>query len=105
MYISASVKVDLRSEQERELERLEGELRQAMQSGVDEEVSAARAPGGIGQSGALEMNVRVLGVRPGGELTSNSALLAALRDADTFLGNQSRLERYSTDDNIPLSMG
>jgi len=100
----ASVKVDLRSEQESELERLEGELRQAMQSGVDEEVSAARAPGGIGQSGALEMNVRVLGVRPGGELPSNSALLAALRDADTFLGNQSRLERSSTDANIPLSM-
>ena len=100
-----SVKVDLRSEQESELERLEGELRQAMQSGVDEEVSAARAPGGIGQSGALEMNVRVLGVRPGGELPANSALLAALRDADTFLGNQSRLERSSTDANIPLSMG
>ncbi len=101
----ASVKVDLRSEQGSELERLEGELRRAMQSGVDEEASAARSPAGIGQSGALEMDVRVLGVRPGGELPSNSALLAALRDADTFLGNQSRLERSSTDANIPLSMG
>lgn len=101
----ASVKVDLRSEQESELERLEGELRRAMQSGLDEESSAARSPGGTGQSGGLEMDVRVLGVRPGGELPSNSALLAALRDADTFLGNQSRLERSSTDANIPLSMG
>jgi tripeptide aminopeptidase len=101
----ASVKVDLRSEQESELERLEGDLRRAMQSGVDEEMSAARSPGGIGQSGSLEMNVRVLGVRPGGELPSDSPLLAALRDADTFLGNQSRLERSSTDANIPLSMG
>lgn len=101
----ASVKVDMRSEQESELERLEGELRRAMQSGLDEELSAARARGGIGQSSTLEMEVRVLGVRPGGDLPSNSALLAALRDADTYLGNQSRLERSSTDANIPLSLG
>jgi hypothetical protein len=32
-------------------------------------------------------------------------LLAALRSADEFLGNQSRLERSSTDANIPLSNG
>lgn len=101
----ASVKVDLRSEQESELERLEGELRRAMQSGVDEESSAARARGGVSPGSSLEMDIRVLGVRPAGELPSNSPLLAALRDADASLGNQSRLERSSTDANIPLSMG
>src|SRR5947209_5428602 len=97
----ASVKVDLRSEQESELERLEAELRRALQSGVDEESSSPRSRG----STALEMSVRVLGVRPGGELQPTSPLLAALRDADVYLGNQSRLECSSTDANIPLSMG
>ena len=102
---SASVKVDLRSEQGSELDRLEAELRRAMQSGADEESAAARARGGIASSSTLELDIRVLGVRPGGELPSNSPVLAALRDADAYLGNQSRLERSSTDANIPLSMG
>ena len=38
-------------------------------------------------------------------MTSDSALLAALRAADEYLGNQSRIERSSTDANIPLSLG
>lgn len=97
----ASLKVDLRSEQEAELARLEAALREAMQAGVDEEMRAARN----GQWGKLELGVRVLGVRPGGALPENSPLLAALRDADASLGNHSRLERSSTDANIPLSMG
>ena len=45
------------------------------------------------------------GSRPGGELAAGSALMAALRGADEFLGNHSRLERSSTDANIPLSLG
>jgi hypothetical protein len=51
----------------------------------------------------LEFNV--LGVRPGGELPENSPLLSAVRAADTYLGNRSRLERSSTDANIPLAAG
>jgi hypothetical protein len=51
------------------------------------------------------MGVHVLGVRPGGELAANSNLLAAVRSADAFLGNSSRLERSSTDANIPISIG
>jgi hypothetical protein len=47
----------------------------------------------------------VLGVRPGGELPDNSPLLAAVRAADRYLGNRSRLERSSTDANIPLAAG
>ncbi len=40
-----------------------------------------------------------------GELKPDSPLLAALRAADDFVGNQSRVERSSTDANIPLSLG
>jgi tripeptide aminopeptidase len=47
----------------------------------------------------------VLGVRPGGELSANSPLLAAVHAADEYLGNRSRIERSSTDANIPLAAG
>src|ERR1035438_571152 len=55
--------------------------------------------------GKLDWKIDVLGTRPGGELPSNSPLLAALRAADDYVGNQSRIERSSTDANIPLSSG
>jgi len=51
------------------------------------------------------MEGRTVGSRPGGELASDSPLLAALRAADEAVGNQSRVERSSTDANIPLSLG
>ena len=103
----AAIKVDLRSEAEEEIDRLEAALREAIEAGVDEEMAAARQreTGGRGANGKLEIKFRVLGVRPGGELPENSPLLAALRDADRYLGNRSRLERSSTDANIPLSLG
>lgn len=100
----ASIKVDLRSESAAEIDRLEGALREAIQAGVDEEMAAARARKFSGNA-KLEIKFRVLGVRPGGELPESSALLAALRDADRYLGNRSRAERSSTDANVPLSLG
>ncbi len=99
----AAMKVDLRSESEAELNRVEGELRRAIQGGVDEEIAAARKRGFYTQNLSLEFNV--LGIRPGGELPENSPLLAAVRAADLYLGNRSRLERSSTDANIPLAAG
>ena len=103
----AIIKVDLRSESEQELERLETALREAIQAGVDEELAASRERGTPNRvaNGRLETKFRVLGIRPGGELPDTSPLLAALRDADRYLGNRSRLERSSTDANVPLSLG
>lgn len=102
---SASMKVDLRSESELELTKLEGVLRDAVQTGIDEEMSAARERGMAGGTTLLDLKINVLGVRPAGELAENSPLLAALLAADSQLGNRSRRERSSTDANIPLSMG
>ena len=51
------------------------------------------------------MSFRSLGTRPAGTLPDNSPLLQTIRDVDRFLGNRSRLERSSTDANIPLSLG
>jgi tripeptide aminopeptidase len=97
---SVKVKVDLRSEDEAELDRLEAALRDAMQAGVKEEASATRSA-----AEALQVNVRSLGTRPAGKLPDDSPLLATIRNVDRYLGNRSRLERSSTDANIPLSMG
>jgi len=99
----AQIKVDLRSESEPEIAKMETALRAAIQGGVDEEMTIARNRGMAGEP--LTVEARVLGVRPGGELPSNSPLLAAVRAADDYLGNRSRLERSSTDANIPLSIG
>jgi tripeptide aminopeptidase len=95
----AAVKVDLRSEDEAEVNKMERALRDAMQSGAREEMSAAHD-----EQQTLRMIVRSLGSRPAGKLPDNAPLLETLRNVDRFLGNRSRLERSSTDANIPLSL-
>src|SRR5437762_5549185 len=97
----ARLKVDIRSESEDELTRLESALRDCIAAGVRDEMDSARDR----SKGKLEWKVELLGSRPGGELSPDSALLAALRAADEVVGNQSRIERSSTDANIPLSLG
>ncbi len=97
----AKLKVDLRSESEDELIRLETALRDCMATGVKDEMDNARDR----SKGNLEWKVNLIGSRPGGELAADSDLLASLRAADDYVGNQSRIERASTDANIPLSLG
>jgi len=97
----ARIKVDIRSESEDELAHLESALRDCIAAGARDEMEAARDR----SKGRLESKVELLGSRPGGELAADSPLLAALRAADDYLGNQSRIERSSTDANIPLSLG
>jgi tripeptide aminopeptidase len=97
----AKLKLDIRSESEDELVKLESALRECIAAGVRDEMESARDR----SKGKLEWKVELLGSRPGGELPANSALLAALRAADGYVGNQSRLERSSTDANVPLSHG
>lgn len=99
----ASMSVDLRSESDSELARLERELRADVQSAVNEEMAAARARGMADPP--LTVAINLVGSRPGGELAENSPLLAALDNADRVVGNSSRHERVSTDANIPLSLG
>jgi tripeptide aminopeptidase len=97
----ARLKVDIRSESDDELLRLETALRECMAAGVRDEMESARDR----SKGKLEWKVDILGTRPGGELAADSPLLAALRAADDYTGNASRSERASTDANIPLSLG
>jgi tripeptide aminopeptidase len=97
----AKLKVDLRSESEDEIVRMENALRECMAAGVKDEMDNSRDR----SRGKLEWKLNLIGSRPGGDLLADSALLAALRAADDVIGNKSRNERSSTDANIPLSMG
>jgi tripeptide aminopeptidase len=97
----AKLKLDIRSESEDELTKLESALRECIAAGVRDEMESSRDR----TKGKLEWKVELLGSRPGGELPANSALLAALRSADEYVGNQSRVERSSTDANVPLANG
>jgi len=93
--------VDMRSEDSAEIAKMEAALRDAVDAGVSEEMAAARDR----SKGKLEWKFRRMGERPGGSLAAGSPLLAALQDANRFLGNESRLERASTDANVPLALG
>jgi len=97
----ATLKVDLRSENEEEIARMESALRDCIAAGVKDEMDSARDR----TRGKLEWKINLIGSRPGGELIQDSPLLEALRNADDFIANKSRNERSSTDANIPLSMG
>src|SRR5207245_2355199 len=74
----ARIKVDIRSESEEELTRLESALRDCIAAGVRDEMEPPRDR----SKGSLEWKVELLGSRPGGELSPDSPLLAALRAAD-----------------------
>ena len=97
----AKLKVDLRSENEDEITRMEAALRESMAAGVKDEMDKARDK----TRGKLDWKINVIGSRPGGELAADSPLLASLHAADDVVGVKSRTERSSTDANIPLSMG
>lgn len=96
----ATAKVDLRSEQEAELDRMEAALRDAIQSGVKEENDAAQS-----SKDSLQIAFRLMGSRPAGKLPDDSPLLETIRNVDRYLGIHSRTERSSTDANLPLSLG
>ncbi len=100
------MKVDIRSEQEREISRVETALRDAMRREFPRRWLCRNCAARETEKGsALQIEVKILGARPGGELAADSPLMAALMDADKCVGNTSAIERSSTDANIPLSMG
>jgi tripeptide aminopeptidase len=96
---SASFKVDIRSTSMPEIERLEKALRAA----INEVQSDFR--GKEDKRPLLAVEMRPIGDRPAADLPANARILQVFRAVDAQLGIQSRLQRASTDANIPLSMG
>ena len=101
---SASMRVDVRSSSATEIDRLELELRRALELAIHEE-SARTANRNSHRSAELSSEVVVIGDRPGGELDSNARILQVVRAVDSHLGNHAQIQRASTDANIPISTG
>jgi tripeptide aminopeptidase len=102
---SASMRVDIRSASPFEIERLEIELRRAVEGAVAEEGRAAASRSPSRRVSELVAEARVIGNRPAGELAPDSNILRLARAVDAHLGNTAHVQRASTDANIPLSLG
>ena len=92
------MRVDTRSASVEELDRLE----QALHEGVDRVIPEIT---GRKKEELLTAQVRVIGNRPAADLPAESQLLKTIRAVDVQLSNTARIQRASTDANIPLSLG
>lgn len=102
---SAAMRVDVRSSSRMEIERLEMELRRAVEQAVGEEEGRTRNRANTRVKQNLQTEIRVIGNRPAGELNRNARILQLARAVDSHLGNSAQLQRASTDANIPISLG
>ena len=84
--------------------KLEKALREALNHAVLE-TSVPRPRKTDGNSPSLAYEMKQIGNRPAAELKTNSRLLAAIQAVDQHLNNSARLQRASTDANIPLAQG
>ena len=96
---SAFMRVDLRSAAADEIDRLEASLRAAIDDAVEETRSTVR--GRV----PLRYEIRMVGNRPSADLPVNAPLMQTLRAVDAHLGIRAKVNRASTDANIPLSLG
>ena len=96
---SASMKVDMRSASTAEMDRLEQALEQALKQAIGELKPDAQ------RKYAVTYDLALIGNRPAAELRPESRMLDVLRAVDAQLGIRSRVQRASTDANIPLSQG
>ena len=95
---SATMKVDTRSASVEQLDRLESALHEAVDAVIPELTGRKKQE-------LLTAEVRMIGNRPAADLPVESQLLKAIRAVDAQLNNASRIQRASTDANVPLSLG
>jgi len=95
---SATMRVDTRSASVEELDRLERALHEAVDQVIPEVTGRKREE-------LLTAEVRVIGDRPAADLPVDSQLLGTIRAVDARLNNTARIQRASTDANVPLSLG
>ncbi len=115
---SASMRVDIRSTSALEIERLELDLRRAVERSIGggtagedveekfgERIEGKKTRASEKRRSALTAEIAPIGNRPGGELDPNARILQIARAVDAHLGNSAQIQRASTDANIPISMG
>lgn len=96
----ARMDVDLRSESPAELGRLDAFFRRAARESAEDE-NASRRQG----APALEIDIRLIGDRPGGATAPEQPLVRLAAEATRALGARPYLDCSSTDSNIAISRG
>jgi tripeptide aminopeptidase len=96
----ARMDVDLRSESPAELGRLDAFFRRAARESAEDE-NASRRQG----APALEIDIRLIGDRPGGATAPEQPLVRLAAEATRALGATPYLDCSSTDSNIAISRG
>lgn len=103
---SASMRVDIRSTSPAEIDRLDLELRRAIDQAIqEEEIRSAHKRDPLQPRSILTAEMVQIGNRPGGELDANTRTVRIARAVDSHLGNLAQIQRASTDANIPISLG
>ncbi|MFN2315128.1 MAG: M20/M25/M40 family metallo-hydrolase [Gemmatimonadales bacterium] len=97
---SASMDVDMRSESQEELDRLDAQLRSALEEARQEEI--ARWPN---SQRPLELKIEEIGKRPAGQQPDTAHIVRTALAAAAALGQSPRPGASSTDSNIPISLG
>ena len=95
----AQMEVDMRSESEGSLERIDAAFRAAMARALTEENDLRR--GGP----ELELELDQIGDRPSGEISDTDPLVVRAQEVMRIFGSEPQLRRSSTDSNIPISLG
>jgi acetylornithine deacetylase/succinyl-diaminopimelate desuccinylase-like protein len=96
----ARMDVDLRSESTVELSRLDAFFRRAAREAAEDENAARRAG-----SPPLDVEVKLIGDRPGGATAPEQTLVRLAVEATRALGHRPYLDCSSTDSNIAISRG
>ena len=96
----ASMDVDLRSESAEELARLDAFFRRAAREAAEDENNARR-----NVTPPLELEVKLIGDRPGGATAPEHQLVRLAVEATRALGSRPYLDCSSTDSNIAISLG
>jgi acetylornithine deacetylase/succinyl-diaminopimelate desuccinylase-like protein len=96
----ATMDVDLRSASADELRRLDAFFRRAAREAADDENAGRRAG-----DPPLVLDLKLIGDRPSGETPLSSPIVRLAEEATRSLGHRPRLDRSSTDSNIPISLG
>ncbi|MBI2818088.1 MAG: M20/M25/M40 family metallo-hydrolase [Acidobacteria bacterium] len=94
---SAWMKLDVRSTEACELQRLTGSIETIMRAAVEAENQRG--------DGKLEYRIVPIGDRPAAQLPADARILQIIRDVDQYFSVETRFETSSTDGNIPLSLG
>lgn len=96
----AAMDVDLRSTSADELLKLDAFFRRAVREAAEDENSGRR-----NGERPLELKVNLIGERPSGETPADAAIVRLACEATEAVGSTPRLNRASTDSNLPISLG